>query len=56
MTIVTTNGTIDVSEHTLSFNYYFNENVRGMLELCDYDSDNNTNHDDRVRVHVYAAF
>lgn len=52
----TTNGTIDVSEITLSLNYYFTENVRGMLELWDRDSDNNANDDDRLTLQVYAAF
>ena len=52
----TTNGTIDVSELTFSLNYYFTENIRGMLELWDRDSDNNANDDDRLTLQVYAAF
>lgn len=52
----TTNGTINVTELTLSLNYYLTENVRGMLELWDRDSDNNANDDDRLTLQIYAAF
>ena len=51
-----TGGTEEVDEITLSVNYYFNENVRGMLELFDKDSSNDTNDDDRLTLQLFAAF
>lgn len=49
-------GAIEVDEITLSINYYFTENVRGMLELWDRDSSAAGKDDDRITVQVIAAF
>lgn len=49
-------GAEDVDEITLGLNYYFNENVRGMLELWDRDSSTAGNDDDRVTLQLFAAF
>ena len=49
-------GAEEVDEITVSVNYYFNENVRGMLEFWDRDSSNDTNDDDRLTLQLYAAF
>lgn len=49
-------GAVDVDEITLGLNYYFTENVRGMLELWDRDSNAAGKDDDRVTLQLYAAF
>ena len=49
-------GTEDVDELTLSINYYFTENVRGMFEFWDRDSTNNANDDDRLTLQFIASF
>ena len=49
-------GTEEVDELTLSINYYFTENIRGMVELWDRDSTNNANDDDRLTLQFIAAF
>lgn len=49
-------GAVDVDEITLGINYYFTENVRGMLELWDRDSSADGKDDDRITVQVIAAF
>lgn len=51
-----TGGAEKVKELTLSANYYFTENVRGMLEFWNKDSDINANDDDRLTLQFYAAF
>jgi len=50
------NGTEDITELTLSLNYYFSENFRGMVEFWDRSGDGTTVDDDRLTVQVYAAF
>lgn len=50
------NGTEDISELTLSLNYYFTANFRGMLEYWERDGEGATSDDDRLTVQVYAAF
>jgi len=50
------NGTEDILETTFSLNYYFNENVRGMLEFWDRQGDGTTIDDDRVTLQLYASF
>ena len=49
-------GTETVDELTLGVNYYFTENVRGMIEFWDKDSSTNANDDDRVTLQLFAAF
>lgn len=49
-------GAVDVDEITLGVNYYFTENVRGMIELWDRDSSATEEDDDRLTVQVIAAF
>ncbi len=49
-------GAVDIDEITLSINYYFTENVRGMLELWDRDSSAAGKDDDRITAQVIAAF
>ena len=49
-------GAVDVDEITLGVNYYFTENVRGMIELWDRDSSATGEDDDRLTVQVIAAF
>ncbi len=50
------NGAEDITELTLSLNYYFSENFRGMLELWDRSGDGTTIDDDRITLQIYAAF
>ena len=50
------NGVEDISEITLGLNYYFTENVRGMVEYWDKSGDGTTLDDDRLTLQVYAAF
>lgn len=49
-------GAVDVDEITVSVNYYFTENVRGMIEFWDRDSTIDENDDDRVTLQLFAAF
>lgn len=49
-------GAEDISEITLGMNYYFTENVRGMLEIWDRSGDGATADDDRLTLQVFAAF
>ena len=51
-----TGGTEKVEEITFSANYYFTENIRGMLEFWNKDSDNNAEDDDRLTLQIYASF
>jgi len=50
------NGTENILETTFSLNYYFNENVRGMLELWDRQGEGATADDDRITLQLYASF
>ena len=49
-------GAVDIDELTLSINYYFTENVRGMIEFWDRDSSASGKDDDRVTLQVIAVF
>lgn len=49
-------GTEEVDEITVSINYYFNENVRGMLEFWDKDSTDDAEDEDRLTLQLFAAF
>lgn len=49
-------GAVDVDEITVGVNYYFTENVRGMVELWDRDSSAAGKDDDRVTLQLFAAF
>lgn len=49
-------GAVDVDEITLGVNYYFTENVRGMIELWDRDSSATGKDDDRVTLQLFGAF
>lgn len=49
-------GQDEINEVTASLNYYFTENIRGMLEYWDRDGDGTTADDDRVTLQLYAAF
>jgi len=49
-------GADTINELTLGVNYYFTENVRGMLEFWDRSGDGTTADDDRLTVQVFAAF
>lgn len=50
------NGVENITETTLSLNYYFNENIRGMLELWDRQGEGTTADDDRITLQLYASF
>lgn len=49
-------GAESIDEVTLGVNYYFTENIRGMLELWDRSGGTATKDDDRVTLQLYAAF
>ena len=49
-------GDETIAELTLGVNYYFTENVRGMLEYWDRTGDGTTKDDNRLTVQLYAAF
>lgn len=49
-------GAVDVDEITVGLNYYFTENVRGMIEFWDRDSSAAGEDDDRVTLQLFAAF
>lgn len=49
-------GAETIDELTLGVNYYFTENVRGMVELWDRSGDGTTADDDRLTLQLYAAF
>ena len=49
-------GAVEVDEITVGLNYYFTENVRGMIELWDRDSSAAGKDDDRVTLQLFAAF
>lgn len=49
-------GAVEVDEITVSVNYYFTENVRGMIEFWDRDSSAAGKDDDRVTLQLFAAF
>lgn len=49
-------GAETINELTLGVNYYFTENVRGMVEYWDRGGDGGTADDDRLTVQVFAAF
>jgi len=50
------NGTETLTELTLGMNYYFSDNVRGMLEYWDLSSDGATVDDNRITLQLLAAF
>jgi len=52
----TDGGAVDIDEITLSLNYYFTENVRGMIEFWDRDSSEAGKDDERLTLQVIAAF
>lgn len=49
-------GAENITVATFSLNYYFNENVRGMLELWDRQGDGTTADDDRITLQLYTSF
>lgn len=49
-------GAETINELTLGVNYYFTENVRGMVELWDRSGEGTTVDDDRVTLQLFAAF
>lgn len=49
-------GLKDVKEYTISVNYYFTENIRGMLELVDKNGGISSQDDERVTLQLYASF
>lgn len=49
-------GAENITELTLGMNYYFSDNVRGMLEYWDRSGDGTTADDDRLTVQLLAAF
>lgn len=49
-------GAETISELTLGMNYYFNDNVRGMLEYWDRSGDGTTADDNRLTLQLLAAF
>ena len=49
-------GAESIDEITLGVNYYFTENIRGMLELWDRSGGTTTADDDRITLQLYAAF
>lgn len=49
-------GTETINELTLGVNYYFTENIRGMVELWDRSGEGTTVDDDRVTLQLFAAF
>jgi hypothetical protein len=49
-------GADTINELTLGVNYYFTENVRGMVEFWDRSGDGTTADDDRLTVQIFAAF
>ena len=49
-------GAETINELTLGVNYYFTENIRGMLELWDRSGEGTTVDDDRVTLQLFAAF
>lgn len=49
-------GVRTITELTLGVNYYFTENVRGMIELWDRSGEGTTLDDDRLTVQLFAAF
>lgn len=51
-----TNGTETLTELTLGMNYFFSDNVRGMIEYWDLSSDGATADDNRLTFQLLAAF
>jgi len=49
-------GAETISELTLGMNYYFSDNVRGMLEYWDRAGDGATEDDNRLTLQLLAAF
>jgi len=49
-------GAEEISEVSLGVNYYFTENVRGMLEFWDRSGDGTTADDDRLTLQIFGAF
>jgi len=49
-------GSETIDELTLGFNYYFSDNVRGMVEFWDRNGDGSTADDDRLTLQLFAAF
>ena len=49
-------GSKEVKDLITSVNYYFTENIRGMLEYLNRDSSINSEDDERVTLQLYAAF
>jgi len=49
-------GVENIDETTLQLNYFFKENVKGMIELWDRAGDGATADDDRITVQFYAYF
>ena len=49
-------GAETIDELTLGFNYYFTDNVRGMLEYWDRSGGGTTADDDRLTLQLFAAF
>lgn len=52
----TSGGAVEVDEITVGVNYYFTENIRGMVEFWDRDSSAAGKDDDRVTLQLFAAF
>ena len=50
------NSAEDIKEITIGLNYYFAENLRGMLEYWDRNGEGTTSDDNRLTVQVFAAF
>jgi len=49
-------GSETIDELTLGFNYYFTDNVRGMVEWWDRSGEGSTADDDRFTLQLFAAF
>ena len=49
-------GSKEVKDLITGLNYYFTENVRGMVEYLNRDSSINTEDDERVTLQLFAAF
>ncbi len=50
------NGAENITELTLGMNYYFSDNVRGMLEYWDRSGEGTTADDNRLTLQLLAAF
>lgn len=49
-------GLENITEITLGMNYYFSDNIKGMLELWDRSGDGATVDSDRLTLQLFAAF